>query len=106
MLAGFGELDDAFGGQGDDRIIIARKFQRSACHLERDLDYAREIGSELLSFRNGVIGIARSSATGGSAIVSQPPVPGLRAAAGDVRQYSSPLEFRPVNIGQEQTTVD
>jgi hypothetical protein len=31
-------------------------------------------------------------------------VPGLRAAAGDVRQYSSPLEFRPVNIGQEQTT--
>jgi hypothetical protein len=51
MLAGFGELDDAFGGLGDDRIIIARKFQRSARHLERNLDYAREIGRKIAVFQ-------------------------------------------------------
>ena len=51
MLAAFCKLDDAFGGQGDDRIIIARKFQRSARHLERDLDHAREIGSEIAVFQ-------------------------------------------------------
>ena len=41
VLAGFGELDDAFGGQGGDRIIVLWKLQRHARHLECDFRYAR-----------------------------------------------------------------
>ena len=65
MLAGFGELDDAFGGQGDDRILIARKFQRSARHLPIIREMQRASAASLSAIAEALNARGIATARGG-----------------------------------------